>query len=79
MQVRNFDQLKFVSIAAAVMSLGYSTIAMGLAIHAGKQPGVEYNVDGYSTSAGVLEIFNSLGIVAFAYGGTSDQAACHAS
>lgn len=51
------------------MSMGYSTIAIGGSINAGKQPGVEYNLNGYSTSAGILNCFNALGIVAFAYGG----------
>ena len=29
LQLRNFNDLKFISFAAAVMSLGYSTIAIG--------------------------------------------------
>ena len=51
------------------MSIGYSTIAIGVAAHAGKQPGTVYNLDGYTRADGVFGIFNSLGTIAFAYGG----------
>lgn len=51
------------------MSIGYSTIAIGVAGHAGKQPGTEYNLDGYTRAKGVFGIMNSLGTIAFAYGG----------
>ncbi|KAK9809303.1 hypothetical protein WJX73_002847 [Symbiochloris irregularis] len=68
-QCPNFNSLRPVSLLAAVMSMGYSTIAIGGSIKAGKQPGTEYNLNGYSTGAGILNVFNSLGIVAFAYGG----------
>lgn len=36
------------------MSLGYSTIAIGIAGHQGKQPGVVYNMDGFTTAQGVF-------------------------
>ncbi len=48
------------------MSLSYSTIAIGITLHNGKQPNVEYNLNGLSTADGVLNAFNSLGIIAFA-------------
>jgi len=67
-QLRNFNSLSGISFLAAVMSLGYSTIATGLTIHNGKQPGTVYNVDQFSTADAVLSGFNSLGIIAFAYG-----------
>ena len=51
------------------MSIGYSTIAIGVAGHAGKQPGAEYNLNGFTRADGVFGIFNSLGTIAFAYGG----------
>ena len=51
------------------MSLGYSTIAIGIAGHEGRQPGVEYNLDGFSRNKGIFGIFNALGTIAFAYGG----------
>eukprot|EP00208_Stichococcus_sp_RCC1054_P002184 CAMPEP_0206149468 /NCGR_PEP_ID=MMETSP1473-20131121/37794_1 /ASSEMBLY_ACC=CAM_ASM_001109 /TAXON_ID=1461547 /ORGANISM="Stichococcus sp, Strain RCC1054" /LENGTH=520 /DNA_ID=CAMNT_0053546931 /DNA_START=237 /DNA_END=1799 /DNA_ORIENTATION=- len=67
--LKNFNSLRGISFAAAVMSLGYSTIAFGLTMKNGKQPGVEYNNDGTSTADKILSGFNSLGIIAFAYGG----------
>lgn len=39
MQCPNFNALSVISFAAAVMSLTYSTIAIGGSIKAGKQPG----------------------------------------
>ena len=68
-QFPNFHKLSIVSLLAAVMSISYSTIAIGVAGHAGKQPGVEYNLDGFSKAAGIFGVFNSLGTIAFAYGG----------
>ena len=68
-QFPNFHKLSIVSLLAAVMSISYSTIAIGVAGHAGKQPGVEYNLDGFTKAAGIFGVFNSLGTIAFAYGG----------
>jgi amino acid permease len=67
--LRNFNSLRGISFLAAVMSLGYSTIATGLTIHNGRQPGISYNTNSFSTADAVLSGFNSLGIIAFAYGG----------
>lgn len=69
LQIPNFHKLSIISLAAAIMSIGYSTIAIGVAGHAGKQPGAEYNLNGYTRADGVFGIFNSLGTIAFAYGG----------
>lgn len=68
-QFPNFHKLSVISLLAAIMSLGYSTIAIGIAGHQGKQPGVVYNVDGFTTAQGVFGCFNALGTIAFAYGG----------
>jgi amino acid permease len=85
-QCPNFNALSSISFLAAVMSLSYSTIAIGGSIDQGRQPveplvcappgGVtEYSAtynhgtDCLSTAAGVFEVFNALGTVAFAYGG----------
>ena len=65
-QCPDFNSLTIVSLAAAVMSLTYSTIAIGGSIKEGKQPGTTYNLDGHSTADGVFGVFNALGIVAFA-------------
>lgn len=67
--LKNFNSLRGISFSAAVMSLGYSTIATALTIHNGKEPGAAYNLDGQSIGGGVLNAFNALGIIAFAYGG----------
>ena len=54
LQFPNFHKLSIVSLLAAIMSLGYSTIATGIAGHQGKQPGVVYNVDGFTLAQGVF-------------------------
>lgn len=69
LQAPNFNSLSGVSLAAAFMSLSYSTIAFAGSINVGKQPGTEYNLNGYSKAQGIFGIFNALGTVAFAYGG----------
>ena len=51
------------------MSISYSTIAIGVSAHAGRQPGAEYNLNGFTKSEGIFGIFNALGTIAFAYGG----------
>ncbi len=51
------------------MSISYSTIAIGVSAHAGRQPGAEYNLNGFTKAEGVFGIFNALGTIAFAYGG----------
>ena len=66
LQLKNFNDLRAISFAAAIMSLSYSTIAIGVTLHNGKQGNVEYNLNGLSTADGVLNAFNSLGIIAFA-------------
>ena len=50
MQCPNFNSLRVVSFSAAVMSLSYSTIAIGGAIAIGKQPDAYYNLDRFSTA-----------------------------
>ena len=50
MQCPNFNSLRAVSFSAAVMSLSYSTIAIGGAIAIGKQPDAYYNLDRFSTA-----------------------------
>jgi amino acid permease len=65
----SFNSLRFISLSAAVMSLSYSTIAIAASIAHGKAEDAAYNLDRFSTAAGVFGVFNSLGTVAFAYGG----------
>ncbi|KAF8028281.1 hypothetical protein BT93_E1017 [Corymbia citriodora subsp. variegata] len=65
----NFNSISGVSLAAAVMSLSYSTIAWGASVHKGVQPGVQYSYKPSSTAGKVLDFFSALGDVAFAYAG----------
>ncbi|XP_075494305.1 lysine histidine transporter 1-like [Primulina tabacum] len=65
----NFNSISGVSLAAAVMSLSYSTIAWGAAVDKGKQPDVQYGYKAKSTAGTVLNFFAALGDVAFAYAG----------
>ncbi|PQM40129.1 lysine histidine transporter 1-like isoform X1 [Prunus yedoensis var. nudiflora] len=65
----NFNSISGVSLAAAVMSLSYSTIAWTASVHKGVQPDVEYGYLAPSTSGTVFNFFTALGDVAFAYAG----------
>ncbi|CAN4113800.1 unnamed protein product [Withania somnifera] len=58
-----------VSLAAAVMSISYSTIAWGTTVAKGKQANVEYEYKSQSTAGTVFNFFTALGDVAFAYAG----------
>lgn len=69
LQVPNFHKLSAMSLLAAVMSIGYSTIAIGVSAHAGRQSDAKYNLDGFTQADGIFGIFNALGTIAFAYGG----------
>ncbi|KAK3033436.1 hypothetical protein RJ639_033040 [Escallonia herrerae] len=65
----NFNSISGVSLAAAVMSLTYSTIAWTASVHKGMQPDVDYSFKSTTTSGKVFDFFTSLGDVAFAYAG----------
>ncbi|KAM0022700.1 putative amino acid transporter, transmembrane domain-containing protein [Helianthus debilis subsp. tardiflorus] len=67
----NFNSITIISLAAAVMSISYSTIAWVASVDRGVQPDIDYSI-GYkeTTQAGtVLSFFNGLGAMAFAYAG----------
>ncbi|XP_051115902.1 lysine histidine transporter 2-like [Andrographis paniculata] len=65
----NLDSVAGVSLAAAIMSLSYSTIAWGATVHKGVAPEVSY-APRSSTGAGRLFGFlSALGDVAFAFAG----------
>ncbi|KAJ1267083.1 hypothetical protein BS78_07G028800 [Paspalum vaginatum] len=74
-QLPNFNSISSVagptgvSLAAAVMSLSYSTIAWGATVHKGKLPDVDYNLKATTTPGKVFDFFAALGSVAFAYAG----------
>ncbi|VFQ80041.1 unnamed protein product [Cuscuta campestris] len=65
----NFNSISVVSLAAAAMSLSYSTIAWASATSKGVQPDVSYGSIASTTSGSVLNFFGALGDVAFAYAG----------
>ncbi|CAN1153803.1 Lysine histidine transporter 1 [Linum perenne] len=65
----NFNSISGVSLAAAVMSLSYSTIAWSASIKKGVQPDVQYGYKAKSTAGTVFNFFSALGDVAFAYAG----------
>ncbi|KAL8162634.1 hypothetical protein V2J09_014123 [Rumex salicifolius] len=65
----NFHSISGVSLAAAVMSLSYSTIAWTASVKKGKQPDVSYSYGNHTDAGKVLNFFNALGTVAFAYAG----------
>ncbi|KAL1338527.1 hypothetical protein HN51_033148 [Arachis hypogaea] len=65
----NFNSLSGVSLAAAVMSLSYSTIAWAASVDKGVQENVQYGYKSGSAAGTVFNFFNALGSVAFAYAG----------
>ncbi|XP_015878896.2 lysine histidine transporter 1 [Ziziphus jujuba] len=65
----NFNSISGVSLAAAVMSLSYSTIAWAASVHKGLQADVHYGDRASSTAGSVFNFLNALGDVAFAYAG----------
>uniref|UniRef100_A0A453R046 Amino acid transporter transmembrane domain-containing protein n=1 Tax=Aegilops tauschii subsp. strangulata TaxID=200361 RepID=A0A453R046_AEGTS len=72
-QLPNFNSITGVSLAAAVMSLSYSTIAWAASLHkAGKAgPGhvVDYSMTASTTPGRTFNFLSALGDVAFAYAG----------
>ncbi|KAF8018557.1 hypothetical protein BT93_H3440 [Corymbia citriodora subsp. variegata] len=65
----NFNSISVISLAAAIMSLSYSTIAWTASLHKGVQPDVDYSYKGKDTQTVVFNFFSALGDVAFAYAG----------
>lgn len=69
-QLPNFNSISFISFAAAVMSVGYSTIAFGTCLNTNKAENVSYHLPSEnSTADNIFGVFNALGTVAFAYAG----------
>ncbi|XP_024031307.1 lysine histidine transporter 1-like [Morus notabilis] len=65
----NFNSISGVSLAAAVMSLSYSTIAWTASVHKGVLKDVSYGNRASSDVGAVFNFFTALGDVAFAYAG----------
>lgn len=68
-QLPNFNAIAGLSLAAAIMSLSYSTISWAASVHHGKNDPISYDYKFSTTANGVFGIFNALGDVAFAYAG----------
>jgi len=68
-QLPNFNSISGVSLAAAVMSLSYSTIAWGASVDKGKVADVDYGMRATTTTGKVFGFLGALGTVAFAYAG----------
>jgi amino acid permease len=81
-QIPNFNSIAGISLAAAIMSVSYSTIAWTIPIFHNKHSQhrdianytlvdvtPDYHLPKASTAVHVLSAFNALGIVAFAYAG----------
>ncbi|CAO2189952.1 unnamed protein product [Urochloa humidicola] len=68
-QLPNFHSISGVSLAAAVMSLCYSTIAWIASASKGRPADVDYHLRATTTPGKVFGFFGALGDVAFAYAG----------
>ncbi|XP_051120585.1 lysine histidine transporter 1-like isoform X2 [Andrographis paniculata] len=65
----NFNAISGVSLAAAVMSLSYSTIAWAATLNKGIQPGIDYGYKASTKPGAVFGFLSGLGEMAFAYAG----------
>ncbi|PRQ17046.1 putative amino acid transporter, transmembrane domain-containing protein [Rosa chinensis] len=65
----SFNSIAGISLAAAVMSLSYSTVAWGASLHKGVQPEVQYGPRASTTTGNVFNFFSALGDIAFAFAG----------
>lgn len=65
----NFNSITAVSVAAAVMSLSYSTIAWAATLHKGVEADVEYTSRASTKTGQTFGFLSALGDVAFAYAG----------
>ncbi|KAG6472564.1 lysine histidine transporter 1-like [Zingiber officinale] len=68
-QLPNFNSISGISLAAAVMSFSYSTIAWVASVDKGKQAHVEYGYKSDTQERTVMRFLAALGDVAFAYAG----------
>ncbi|KAK4484268.1 hypothetical protein RD792_011494 [Penstemon davidsonii] len=68
-QLPDFNSVSGVSLAAAIMSLSYSTIAWVGSLSHGQVPDVSYKYKKTSGADQMFRIFNALGQITFAYAG----------
>ncbi|GAB4840567.1 Lysine histidine transporter 1 [Ancistrocladus abbreviatus] len=65
----NFNSMSAISLAAAVMSLSYSTIAWAASLGKGVVENVDYSMRGTNTMDKTFNFFSALGDVAFSFAG----------
>ncbi|KAH8500092.1 hypothetical protein H0E87_015361 [Populus deltoides] len=65
----NLNSISVISLAAAVMSLSYSTIAWAATLNKGVQPDVDYSYKARTRTGAFFDFITALGDVAFAYAG----------
>ncbi|EEF51835.1 lysine histidine transporter 1 [Ricinus communis] len=65
----SFNSITGVSLAAAIMSLSYSTIAWVASVHKGVQHDVQYTPRVSTSTGQMFSFFSALGDVAFAFAG----------
>ncbi|WOL02439.1 hypothetical protein Cni_G11158 [Canna indica] len=68
-QLPNFNSISAVSLAAAVMSICYSTIAWVASAEKGRLPNVDYGHKASTPTGTFFDFLSALGEVAFAYAG----------
>ncbi|CAA2980314.1 lysine histidine transporter-like 6 [Olea europaea subsp. europaea] len=68
-QLPDFNSVSGVSLAAAVMSLSYSTIAWVACLSRGRVKNVNYGYKKTSAADYMFRVFNALGQITFAYAG----------
>ncbi|KAK9903830.1 hypothetical protein M0R45_000937 [Rubus argutus] len=68
-QLPNFNSVAGVSLAAAIMSLSYSTIAWAGCLSKGRVDNVSYAYKKTSSTDYMFRVFNSLGQISFAFAG----------
>ncbi|KAJ6321483.1 hypothetical protein OIU77_011537 [Salix suchowensis] len=65
----NLNSISAMSLAAAVMSLSYSTIAWAATLNKGVQPDVDYGYKASTRTGAFFGFITALGDIAFAYAG----------
>ncbi|XP_031480630.1 lysine histidine transporter 2 [Nymphaea colorata] len=68
-QLPDFNSISGVSLAAAVMSLSYSTIAWATSVNKGQQLDVDYSLRASTNVGKFFGVLSALGDIAFAYAG----------
>lgn len=70
-QLPDFNSVSYVSVAAAIMSLSYSTIAWVACLTRGRISNVSYAYKKTSAADSMFRVFNALGQISVAYAGHS--------